>query len=108
MLPSRLGRRCATRRRQGSRSPGRGTESARMSAAPRAPPGSTSDCRQEADMTTTLADARVGQIHISVTEIDRSVAFYRDTLGLPFLFRVPGQPMAFFDCGGTRLYLAVP
>ena len=30
-------------------------------------------------MAATLADARVGQIHISVTEIDRSVAFYRDT-----------------------------
>ena len=59
-------------------------------------------------MAATLADARVGQIHISVTDIDRSVAFYRDTLGLPFLFQVPGQSMAFFDCGGTRLYLAVP
>ena len=58
-------------------------------------------------MAATLADARVGQIHISVTDIDRSVAFYRDTLGLPFLFQVPGRPMAFFDCGGTRLYLAV-
>ena len=57
-------------------------------------------------MAATLADAKVGQIHISVTDIDRSVAFYRDTLGLPFLFQVPGQPMAFFDCGGTRLYLS--
>jgi predicted enzyme related to lactoylglutathione lyase len=50
----------------------------------------------------------IGQIHISVTDIDRSVAFYRDTLGLPFLFQVSGQPMAFFDAGGTRLYLGVP
>ena len=43
-----------------------------------------------------------------MTDIDRAVAFYRDTLGLPFLFSVPGRPMAFLDCGGTRLYLAVP
>jgi catechol 2,3-dioxygenase-like lactoylglutathione lyase family enzyme len=50
----------------------------------------------------------IGQIHMSVTDVDRSVAFYRDVLGIPFLFRVEGQPMAFFDCGGVRLYLGVP
>ena len=48
---------------------------------------------------------RVGQIHLSVTDIDRAVAFYRDVLELPLLFEVPGQDMAFFDCGGVRLYL---
>jgi predicted enzyme related to lactoylglutathione lyase len=50
----------------------------------------------------------IGQIHVSVTDVDRSVAFYRDVLGIPFLFRVPGQPMAFFDCDGVRLYLGAP
>jgi methylmalonyl-CoA/ethylmalonyl-CoA epimerase len=35
------------------------------------------------------------------------VAFYRDTLGLRFLFQA-GPKMAFFDCGGVRLMLAVP
>ena len=50
----------------------------------------------------------IGQIHVSVTDVDRSVPFYRDVLGIPFLFRVPGQPMAFFDCDGVRLYLGVP
>ena len=50
----------------------------------------------------------IGQIHISVADVDRAVEFYRDMLGLPFLFRVPGQPMAFFDCGGVRLMLGVP
>lgn len=49
----------------------------------------------------------VGQIHISVTDLDRSVTFYRDVLGLEHLFTVPGQPMAFFDAGGVRLYLGV-
>lgn len=50
----------------------------------------------------------IGQIHVSVTDVDRAVAFYRDVLGIPFLFQVPGQPMAFFDCDGVRLYLGVP
>ena len=50
----------------------------------------------------------IGQIHVSVTDVNRSVAFYRDVLGIPFLFGVPGQPMAFFDCDGVRLYLGVP
>ena len=50
----------------------------------------------------------IGQIHISVDEVDRAVAWYRDVLGLEFLFQVPGQPMAFFTCGGVRLYLGRP
>jgi catechol 2,3-dioxygenase-like lactoylglutathione lyase family enzyme len=50
----------------------------------------------------------IGQIHVSVEDVDRSVAFYRDVLGISFLFQVPGQPMAFLDCGGVRLYLGRP
>lgn len=50
----------------------------------------------------------IGQVHVSVTDLERSVAFYRDVLGLRHLFTVPGQPMAFFDAGGVRLYLGVP
>ena len=41
-----------------------------------------------------MALGPVGQIHISVTDIDTSVAFYRDVLGIPLLFQVPGMPMA--------------
>lgn len=48
------------------------------------------------------------QIHVSVTDLDRSVAFYGDVLGLTHLFTVRGQPMAFFDAKGVRIYLAVP
>jgi predicted enzyme related to lactoylglutathione lyase len=55
-----------------------------------------------------MALGTVGQIHISVTDVERSVAFYRDVLGLPHMFTVPGQPMAFFASGDTRLYLGVP
>jgi catechol 2,3-dioxygenase-like lactoylglutathione lyase family enzyme len=55
-----------------------------------------------------MAVGPVGQIHISVRDVDRSVAFYRDVLGIPFLFQVPNQPMAFFASGDVRLYLGAP
>ena len=48
----------------------------------------------------------IGQLHISVSDLDVSRRFYRDVLGLPHLFDAPG--MAFFDAGGVRLYLAQP
>ncbi len=50
----------------------------------------------------------IGQIHISVDDLPRAIAFYRDVLGLRLLFEVPAQSMAFFDCGGVRLYLGKP
>lgn len=55
-----------------------------------------------------MALGPVAQIHISVTDLDRAVDFYRDVLGIPFLFRVPERPMAFFRSGEVRLYLGVP
>ena len=55
-----------------------------------------------------MALGNLGQIHISVTDVERSVQFYRDVLGVDHLFTVPGQPMAFFASGGVRLYLGVP
>ncbi len=45
----------------------------------------------------------IGQIAINVKDVDRATRFYRDTLGLKFLFAPPG--MAFFDAGGVRLML---
>jgi len=53
-----------------------------------------------------LADARIVQLLIPVGDFDRGVAFYRDTLGIQFLFAAPPQ-MAFFDCGGIRLLVGV-
>jgi predicted enzyme related to lactoylglutathione lyase len=55
-----------------------------------------------------MALGALGQVHISVTDVERSVAFYRDVLGIPHLFTVPGQPMAFFASGDVRLYLGIP
>jgi methylmalonyl-CoA/ethylmalonyl-CoA epimerase len=47
--------------------------------------------------------SKVGQISVRVRDVARATAFYRDALGLPFLFAFPG--MAFFDAAGTWLYL---
>ena len=46
---------------------------------------------------------RIGQIALSVTDMSRSVAFWRDTVGLRFLFQAPN--VAFFDVAGVRLML---
>jgi methylmalonyl-CoA/ethylmalonyl-CoA epimerase len=59
----------------------------------------------EACMTATLS--RIHQIAQPIRDIDRAVAFYRDILGLPFLFAAPPS-LAFFDCGGVRLMLSPP
>jgi methylmalonyl-CoA/ethylmalonyl-CoA epimerase len=50
---------------------------------------------------------RIGQISVIVRDIERAVAFYRDTLGLRLLFQAP-PGLAFFDCGGVRLMLSRP
>jgi methylmalonyl-CoA/ethylmalonyl-CoA epimerase len=42
-----------------------------------------------------------------VHDVDRAVRFYRDALGVPFLFAAPPR-LAFFDCGGVRLMLSTP
>jgi predicted enzyme related to lactoylglutathione lyase len=49
---------------------------------------------------------QIGQIAINVNDLQRAVAFYRDTLGMRFLFQAPGG-LAFFDVGGVRLMLGV-
>jgi len=54
-----------------------------------------------------LTDATVGQLLIPVEDQDRSIAYYRDTLGLRYLFSAPPQ-MSFFQCGGVRLLVGVP
>lgn len=53
-----------------------------------------------------LAGARIGQIAIVCQDVARATAFYRDALGLRFLFAA-GPQLSFFDAGGTRLMLSV-
>ena len=58
-------------------------------------------------MTEVLSLSKIGQVSMTARDLDRAIAFYRDTLGLRFLFRAPPQ-LAFFDCDGVRLLLDVP
>lgn len=53
-----------------------------------------------------LESASIAQLLIPVSDFEAGVAFYRDTLGIPFLFSAPPQ-MAFFDCSGVRLLVGV-
>lgn len=55
----------------------------------------------------TLGISQIGQIAITIHDLERAVAFYRDTLGLPFLFQAP-PGLAFFQCGEVRLMLSRP
>jgi methylmalonyl-CoA/ethylmalonyl-CoA epimerase len=50
---------------------------------------------------------QIGQIAITVRDMPRAVAFYRDTLGIRHLFDA-GPKLSFFDCGGVRLMLDIP
>jgi methylmalonyl-CoA/ethylmalonyl-CoA epimerase len=57
-------------------------------------------------MITGFGLSQIGQVAVTVKDLDSGVAFYRDALGMRFLFEVPN--MAFFDCSGVRLMLAGP
>lgn len=48
----------------------------------------------------------IGQIAIVTRDVPRALEFYRDRLGLRYLFEAGG--MAFLDCGGVRLMLTTP
>jgi len=54
-----------------------------------------------------LSEANVGQILIPVEELERAIAYYRDTLGLKFLFAAPPM-MSFFQTANVRLLVGVP
>ena len=47
------------------------------------------------------------QVALTVSDVERSTAFFRDTLGLRFLFAAPPS-LAFLDISGVRLMLAPP
>jgi catechol 2,3-dioxygenase-like lactoylglutathione lyase family enzyme len=49
----------------------------------------------------------IGQIAVPVRDVERAIAFYRDTLGMRFLFKAP-PGLGFFDCAGVRLMLDAP
>lgn len=57
---------------------------------------------KDTGMGETTLDA-IGQIARTVSDIEGASAFFGEVLGLPHLYTF-GE-LAFFDCGGTRLYL---
>jgi len=55
----------------------------------------------------TPAPTALGQVALTVRDVGRSTAFYRDQVGLRFLFAA-GPSLAFLDLGGVRLMLSSP
>jgi methylmalonyl-CoA/ethylmalonyl-CoA epimerase len=53
-----------------------------------------------------LRHSTIGQISVNVHDLPKAIAFYRDVLGMDFLFEVPS--MAFFKVGNVRLMLGLP
>ncbi len=51
--------------------------------------------------------SEIGQIAIVVSDVDTVLPFYRDVLGLPFLFS-PSPHQAFLSAGPVRIMLSVP
>lgn len=51
--------------------------------------------------------SKIGQIAVPVTDIDKAITFYKDQLGMQFLFKAP-PGLGFFNCGGVRLMLDEP
>lgn len=49
----------------------------------------------------------IGQIAVTVSDVGVALPFYRDVLGLTFLFSA-GPNLAFLDAGGVRLMLTTP
>jgi methylmalonyl-CoA/ethylmalonyl-CoA epimerase len=51
-----------------------------------------------------ISPTQLHQVALFAHDLDRATAFYRDVIGLTFLFQAP-PGMAFFDCGGVRLLI---
>ncbi len=49
----------------------------------------------------------IGQIAVIVSDVEKALSFYRDALGLEFLFGA-GPELAFLNAGGIRLMLSTP
>lgn len=49
----------------------------------------------------------IRQIAVTVSDVDAALTFYRDALGLTFLFSA-GPNLAFLEAGGVRLMLTTP
>jgi predicted enzyme related to lactoylglutathione lyase len=50
--------------------------------------------------------SEIGQIAVTVHDLNSAEKFYREKLGMKFMYRFPN--LVFFDCGGVRLMLGLP
>ncbi|MFD1467156.1 VOC family protein [Hymenobacter caeli] len=55
---------------------------------------------------TAPAGARVGHVHLQVTDLERSIAFYRDLLGFELQLRY-GEQAAFLGAGGYHHHIGL-
>lgn len=51
--------------------------------------------------------AEIGQIAVTVSDVQKALPFYRDALGLKFLFS-PAPTLAFLAAGPVRIMLTTP
>lgn len=51
--------------------------------------------------------AGIRQIAVTVSDVEKALGFYRDVLGLRFLF-APSAELAFVEAGGIRIMLSTP
>lgn len=82
------------------------------SATPKAKPGAAQTAKSKAAATRSAIDvafalSKLHQVALLATDLDRSIAFYRDVLGLAYMDRYDPPGLAFFHLGGgTRLILS--
>ncbi|NRB24596.1 VOC family protein [Shewanella sp.] len=57
-------------------------------------------------MSASIEVERIGLITIAITDLDKSVQFYCEILGLELLFEI-ASGLAFLNRGGTRLMLTI-
>ena len=58
-------------------------------------------------MSTESRVSNIRQIAVTVSNVEAALGFYRDILGLTFLFSA-GPNLAFLDAGGVRIMLSTP
>jgi predicted enzyme related to lactoylglutathione lyase len=61
----------------------------------------------EAPTAAAFAAPDLGQVAITVSDVARAIVFYRDVLGLKFLFAA-GPNLAFLAAGSVRIMLSTP
>lgn len=64
--------------------------------------------RRSSSMNESLHLGPIGQISLEVDDVDRATEWYQSKLGMTHLYSFPSPvgTLAFFDCGGTRLFMS--